>query len=110
MPIKVIIPTPLRPYAGKQDAVEIDAKTIAEALSKLTLQYGELRKHLYTEEGKLRSFVNIYLGDEDIRYLEKEQTPLHDNDVISIVPSIAGGKVPSPTLAGSGQAMRCICR
>jgi molybdopterin synthase sulfur carrier subunit len=98
MPIKVIIPTPLRQYAGKKDAVEIEAKTVAEALSKLTSQYGELRKHLYTEEGRLRSFVNIYLGDEDIRFLEKEQTPLQDNDVISIVPSIAGGTV-----------MRCIC-
>ena len=106
MPIKVIIPTPLRQYAGKKDAVEIEAKTVAEALSKLTSQYGDLRKHLYNEEGRLRSFVNIYLGDEDIRFLQKEQTPLQDDDVISIVPSIAGGKV--ATLS-SGQAMRCIC-
>ena len=109
MPIKVIIPTPLRQYAGRQDAIEVEAKTIAEALSKLTTQYGDLRKHLYTEEGKLRSFVNIYLGDEDIRFLKKEQTPLHDNDVISIVPSIAGGKASSAATAGSGRVLRCIC-
>ncbi len=92
MPVKVIIPTPLRQYVGKKDAVEIGAKTVAEALSQLTTQYADLRKHLLTEEGKLRSFVNVYLNDEDIRYLQKEQTPLRDNDVISIVPSIAGGK------------------
>ena len=57
----------------------------------LISQYGDLRKHLYNDEGKLRSFVNIYVGDEDIRFLQKEQTPLKEDDVISIVPSIAGG-------------------
>jgi len=98
MAVKVIIPTPLRQYTGKQDAIEIEARTVAEALSAITTQYGDLRKHLFNEEGKLRSFVNIYLNDEDIRYLKKELTPLNDNDVISIVPSIAGGT-----------ALRCIC-
>ena len=98
MPVKVIIPTPLRQYAGEQDAVEVSAKTVGEALASITSQYGDLRKHLYTEEGKLRSFVNVYINDEDIRYLKKEQTPLNENDVISIVPSIAGGT-----------GLRCIC-
>lgn len=98
MPVKVIIPTPLRQYAGKKDAIELQAGTVAEALSGLTSQYGDLRRHLFTDEGKLRSFVNIYLNDEDIRYLKKDQTPLQDNDVISIVPSIAGGA-----------CLRCIC-
>ncbi len=98
MPIKVMIPTPLRQYAGKQDSVEVKAATVAEALAGLTSEYGDLRRHLYTEEGKLRSFVNIYLNDEDIRFLAKDQTPLHDNDVLTIVPSIAGGS-----------GMRCIC-
>jgi sulfur-carrier protein len=91
MPVKVIIPTPLRQYTGRQDAVEVHASTVGDALSRLTTQYSDLRKHLYTEEGKLRTFVNIYLNDEDIRYLERDKTPLRDNDVISIVPSIAGG-------------------
>jgi adenylyltransferase/sulfurtransferase len=98
MLVKVVIPTPLRQYAGKKDAVEIEAKTVAEALVAITTQYGGLRRHLFNAQGKLRSFVNIYINDEDIRYLKKEQTPLNDNDVISIVPSIAGG-----------MAMRCIC-
>jgi molybdopterin converting factor small subunit len=92
MAVKVIIPTPLRQYTDKRDTIEVTAGTVAEALSGLTAQYGGLRKHLYTDEGKLRSFVNVYLNDEDIRYLQKDQTPLSDNDVISIVPSIAGGR------------------
>jgi adenylyltransferase/sulfurtransferase len=91
MPVKVIIPTPLRPYAGKRDSADFSAVTVGEALNHLTREFGELRKHLFTEEGKLRSFVNVYLNDEDIRYLAKEETPTKDGDVVSIVPSIAGG-------------------
>ena len=91
MAVKIIIPTPLRQYVGKKDQVEVEAKTVAEALSRLTGEYSELRRHLYNPEGKLRSFVNVYLGDEDIRFLQREQTPLNENDVLTIVPSIAGG-------------------
>jgi sulfur-carrier protein len=94
MAVKVMIPTPLRPYAGRSDTVEVDARTVGEALGGLTSKYGELRKHLYTDEGKIRSFVNVYLNDEDIRYLQKEKTPIKDGDTISIVPSIAGGCSP----------------
>jgi len=89
--MKVLIPTPLRQYADKQAAVEIAGNTVGEALGNLTARYGDLRKHLYTEDGKLRAFVNVYLNDEDIRYLQKEQTPLKQGDTIAIVPSIAGG-------------------
>ena len=92
MAVKVVIPTPLRQFAGKQDSIEISAGTVAEALSGVTNQYSELRRHLFTDEGKLRSFVNVYVNDEDIRYLENDRTPLKENDVISIVPSIAGGR------------------
>lgn len=92
MAVKVMIPTPLRPYTGRSDAVELDARTVGEALGGLTSKFGELKKHLYTDEGKIRSFVNVYLNDEDIRYLEKEKTPTKDGDIISIVPSIAGGR------------------
>lgn len=92
MAVKVIIPTPLRAYADKKDVLEFDARTVGEALSRLTTKYEELRKHLYTDEGKIRSFVNIYLNDEDIRYLQKENTQIKDGDTISIVPSIAGGR------------------
>ena len=92
MPVKVIIPTPLRHFAGKRDSADFPAATVGEALGKLTTEFGELRKHLFTEDGKLRSFVNVYLNDEDIRYLGKEETPVKDGDVVSIVPSIAGGR------------------
>jgi adenylyltransferase/sulfurtransferase len=91
-----MIPTPLRQYAGKKDSVEVEASTVAEALKKLTDEHGDLRRHLFNDEGKLRSFVNVYVNDEDIRYLEKDQTAVNSGDVISIVPSIAGGK---PTVA-----------
>lgn len=116
MPVKVIVPTPLRGYVGTKESVELEAKTVAEALSGLTSQYSGLRKHLFTEEGKIRSFVNVYLNDEDIRYLQRDLTPLKDNDVISIVPSIAGGGAATtaatasvPGVAGSSSPLRCIC-
>jgi adenylyltransferase/sulfurtransferase len=88
---KVIIPTPLRPYAGKQEVIELKAKTVGELLTELVTRYSDLRRHLYTDNGKLRSFVNVYLNDEDIRYLQKENTAVKESDVVSIVPSIAGG-------------------
>jgi adenylyltransferase/sulfurtransferase len=92
MPIKVLIPTPLRPYAAKQAIVEVTAQTVGEALSGLISQHPDLRKHLYSEDGKLRSFVNVYLNDEDIRYLSKDATPVKETDTITIVPSVAGGR------------------
>jgi molybdopterin/thiamine biosynthesis adenylyltransferase/rhodanese-related sulfurtransferase/molybdopterin converting factor small subunit len=88
---KILIPTPLRPFTGKQDAVEVDGTTIGELLANLTTRYEGLKPHLYNEQGKLRSFVNVYLNDEDIRYLEKEKTPVKAGDTISIIPSVAGG-------------------
>jgi adenylyltransferase/sulfurtransferase len=81
----------LRQYVGKQASVDVQGGTVAEAMNALVAQHPELRKHLYTEEGKLRAFVNLYVNDEDIRYLQKEATALKDGDNISIVPSIAGG-------------------
>lgn len=91
MAVKVMIPTPLRQFTGKQASIECSAATVGEALGSLTGTFSELRKHLYTEDGKIRSFVNVYLNDEDIRFLEKENTRTKDGDTISIVPSIAGG-------------------
>jgi adenylyltransferase/sulfurtransferase len=88
---KIHIPTPLRQYVGKQTSVEVQGATVGEAMSALVAQHPDLRKHLYTEEGKLRAFVNLYVNDEDIRYLHKEATALEEGDNISIVPSIAGG-------------------
>jgi molybdopterin converting factor small subunit len=89
--MKVHIPTPLRQYAGKHATVEVAGSTVADALNHLLTQHTDLRRHLYTDEGRLRAFVNIYVNDEDIRYLQKEQTPVKDSDALSIVPSIAGG-------------------
>jgi molybdopterin converting factor small subunit len=88
---KIHIPTPLRQYVGKQATVEVKGATVAEALTSLVSQHPDLKKHLYTDEGKLRAFVNLYVNDEDIRYLQKEATTVQDGDSISIVPSIAGG-------------------
>jgi adenylyltransferase/sulfurtransferase len=88
---KILIPTPLRQFAGKNDSVEVAGSTVGEALAALTGAYPDLRKNLYNEEGKLRSFVNVYMNDEDIRFLEKEKTAVGAADTISIVPSIAGG-------------------
>jgi adenylyltransferase/sulfurtransferase len=88
----IFIPTPLRLYAAGQDAVEVSAGTVSEALEGLTQGYPDLRQHLFTSEGKLRSFVNLYLNDEDVRYLPaKEDTPVTSADQLSIIPSIAGG-------------------
>jgi molybdopterin converting factor small subunit len=91
MAVKVIIPTPLRPYSGKQESIDVQAATVGEALAALTTRFSELKKHLYADDGRLRSFVNVYVNDEDIRYLQKEQTGLREGDTVSIVPSIAGG-------------------
>jgi MoaD family protein len=88
---KIHIPTPLRQYVGKQASVEVAGSTVGEAMTALVAQHPDLRKHLYTDDGKLRAFVNLYVNDEDIRYLQKEATALKDGDNISIVPSIAGG-------------------
>jgi adenylyltransferase/sulfurtransferase len=90
--MKINIPTPLRAYTGGQQTVSVPGATVGETLQQLTGAYPELRLHLYTPEGKLRSFVNLYLNDDDIRYLpQKEATPVKESDELSIIPSIAGG-------------------
>src|SRR5688572_10006546 len=88
---KVLIPTPLRQYVGGKDTVELAGASIGEVLGNLTSQFPELRRNLYNEEGKLRSFVNVYLNDDDIRYLGKDSTAVKDGDTVTIVPSIARG-------------------
>ena len=91
MATTILIPTPLRAYTGKRDSVQVQGATIADALRDLTTQFADLRQHLYTDSGALRSFVNIYVNDEDIRYLQKDATALKAGDIVSIVPSVAGG-------------------
>jgi len=89
---KVLIPTPLRQYVDKKDTVEAPGANVAEVLTGVVTAHPSLKKQIYTDEGKLRSFVNVYVNDEDIRYLEKEKTAVTDADTLSIVPSIAGGR------------------
>src|SRR6516225_7882979 len=93
---KILIPTPLRPYTDKQDSVDAVGSTVGELLADLTRKHAGLKAHLYNEQGKLRSFVNVYVNDEDIRYLQKEHTPVGAGDTVSIIPSVAGG-APSVT-------------
>ena len=90
--MKIHIPTPLRQYAEKRDTVDVQAGTVGDALAGLTARHPDLRRYLHTDDGKLRAFVNVYLNGEDIRYLQKESTPVKDSDTLSIVPSVAGGK------------------
>ena len=90
--MKIFIPTPLRAYAGGNPSIDIEAATVASALDSLTGAHPALRNHLFTAEGKLRAFVNLYLNDEDVRYLPaKEATEVSAADTLSIIPSIAGG-------------------
>ncbi|UFP92926.1 MoaD/ThiS family protein [Gloeobacter morelensis] len=91
MAVKVLIPAPLRRYTSNQESLELEGGSVGEILDDLTGRYGELKKHLYGEDGKLRNFVNIYVNDEDIRHLQQQGTVVQPTDVISIVPSIAGG-------------------
>ncbi|MGC8784382.1 MAG: molybdopterin-synthase adenylyltransferase MoeB [Armatimonadota bacterium] len=96
MAVTVLIPSALQPYAGNQGEVQVQASNVGEALQALAEAYPDLRKHLFNEQGKLRSFVNVYLGEEDTRYLQGLETPVKDGDQLMIVPSIAGG---SPAVA-----------
>src|SRR5271157_597760 len=96
---KVLIPTPLRQFTAKQDTVIASGDTVGEVLASLTTQFPDLRRQIFTGEGKVRSFVNVYLNDEDIRYLGKDRTPVQDADTISLVPSIAGGSAGGSVLA-----------
>src|SRR5437763_16625234 len=91
MAVTVFIPTALRQFAGDRAEISVDARTVGEALDKVTGEHAELRKHLYGEQGALRNFVNVYVNDEDIRATERLETPVKDGDTISIVPAIAGG-------------------
>ena len=90
--MNIHIPTPLRTYTGGLETVSIPGATVSAIFQQLTVSYPELKPHLFTPEGKLRSFVNVYLNDDDLRYLpEKEATAVTDRDELTIIPSIAGG-------------------
>ena len=93
MAVTIVIPTPLRQFAGGSSEIEVEAATAGEALEKLTATHGDLKKHLYNDGGNLRNFVNVYVGDEDIRDLDGLNTQVKSGGEILIVPSIAGGNI-----------------
>jgi len=107
---KVTIPTPLRQFTGKQDAVSVPGATVGEVLNALITQYPDLRKQIFNDEGRLRSFVNVYLNEEDIRYLSKTDTAVKEGDTLSLVPSIAGGSTvaapPEPPALSNDEILR----
>lgn len=88
---RILIPTPLRPYAGEQASVNVEGGNVDQALRALVDAHPGLRPHLYDDEGQLRNFVNVYVGDDDIRYRERGETPVDKETEMSIVPSVAGG-------------------
>jgi adenylyltransferase/sulfurtransferase len=91
MAVKVLIPTPLRPYVGGRDTLELEGTSVAELLERLAGEHAALKPHLFADDGRLRSFVNVYVNDRDIRRLAQQATKVEPGDTVSIVPSIAGG-------------------
>lgn len=89
--IPIAIPTALRGFTGQQAQVLVSGQTVGEALSDLTRQFPALERHLRNDKGELRSFVNVYLNEDDVRHLQKEATGVRAGDTLTIVPSIAGG-------------------
>jgi len=91
MPTKVRIPTPLRKLTNDAEVVEITAATVGAAITELQTRFPGIRERLVDEKGEVRRFVNVYVNEEDIRFLQNQQTPLKDGDEVSIIPAIAGG-------------------
>jgi len=85
------IPTPLRTYTGGQNEINLRGQTVSEAMSDLVVQHPSLQKHLFNGEGSLRPFINLFLGEENIKDLQGMETPLQDDDRLLLIPSIAGG-------------------
>jgi len=91
MPTKVRIPTPLRKLTNNEEIVEVSAASIGDAIAELQNRFPGIQERLIDEKGEVRRFVNVYVNEEDIRFLKNQQTPLKDGDEISIIPAIAGG-------------------
>src|SRR5881296_2697987 len=91
MAVTVLIPTPLRPFVGGRDALQLEGGSVGELLERLTGEHAALKPHLFADDGRLRSFVNVYVNDRDIRQLSQKETPVRPGDTVSIIPSIAGG-------------------
>jgi len=88
---RIRIPTPLRKLTNNEDVVEVKAETIADAIVELQSRYPGIKERLVDDNGEVRRFVNVYVNEEDIRFLQNQDTPLKDGDEVSIIPAIAGG-------------------
>lgn len=91
MEVKVRVPTPLQKLTGDKSEVSAEGKNIKEVIDNMEANYPGIKERLYSEDGELRKFINIYINEEDIRFLQSDDTEVNDNDVISIIPAIAGG-------------------
>lgn len=91
MPVKIRIPTPLRKLTNDQDLVQVDGDTVGAAIGQLHARFPGIKERLLDETGGVRRFINVYVNEEDIRFLQNQQTPLKEGDEISIIPAIAGG-------------------
>lgn len=91
MATKVRIPTPLRKLTNNEEVIEVKAATIGDAITELQTRYPGIKERLVDESGAVRRFVNVYVNEEDIRFLQNQNTPLKDGDEVSIIPAIAGG-------------------
>lgn len=91
MPVNVRIPTPLRKLTNELDVVEVASGTIGSAILELQAKFPGIKDRLIDEKGEVRRFVNVYVNEEDIRFLKNQDTPLKDGDEVSIIPAIAGG-------------------
>ncbi len=91
MPVKVRIPTPLRKLTNNEEIVEVSANSVGTAIGELQSRYPGIKERLLDDSGAVRRFVNVYVNEEDIRFLQNQQTPLKDGDELSIIPAIAGG-------------------
>ena len=119
MSIKVIIPTALRQHTNNEDELQLNSRDVKGALQELVTAFPNLKRYLYSDNGRLRNFINIYLNEEDIRYISGETTPLKDGDTLMIVPSVAGGSAladphnvtfSSSEFATRSSAGRCLLR
>src|SRR2546422_5034747 len=110
MAVTVLIPTPLRPFVGGRDAVELEGGSVGELLDRLTGEHAALKPHLFATDGRLRSFVNVYVNDRDIRQLAQRETPVRPGDTVSIIPSIAGGTRSEEHTSELQSRLHLVCR
>ena len=96
MSVNVLLPTPLQRYAENRAEISVEGESVGAVLQNVVSAAPQLGPHLFDAKGNVRSFVNVYLGDEDTRYLRGKDTPVKDGDTLTIVPSIAGGRTPNP--------------